>query len=147
MPSVYDKSGLRLLYPDNWTLDEDTSGGAARSVTVQSPGGAFWSIAVHDPAADPRELAHTALEALKQEYADFDAEPVTEELANQPVGGFDFRFFYLDFTNTATIRAFRTPTATCLVLCQAEDREFEQLAQVFRAITTSVLSPGAIAPQ
>jgi hypothetical protein len=141
MPCVYDKSGLHFLYPDNWTLDEEETIDGARSVTVQSPGGAFWSIALHSPATDPQELSRAALAALKEEYQDSDAEPVTEQLGDQSIDGFDFRFIWLDLINTASIRGFRTPTASCLVLCQAEDREYQQLALVFRAITTSLLSP------
>jgi hypothetical protein len=140
MPGVYDKQGIRFLYPDNWVLDDEESLAGNRSVTVQSPGGAFWSIVLHPSGSDPKELARAALSALKSEYADSEAEPASEQVGEQTISGFDFRFFYLDFVNVALIRAFRTPAATCLVLCQAEDREFEQLAPVFRAITTSLLS-------
>ncbi len=39
MPRVYDKLGIRFLYPDNWTLDEDEAIQGNRSVTALSPGG------------------------------------------------------------------------------------------------------------
>lgn len=141
MPGVYDKLGIRFLYPDNWTLDEDEALHGNQSVTVQSPGGAFWSIALHPPTTDPDELASAALEALQAEYPQSEVETVTDRLADQMIGGYDFHFFYLDFVNTALIRGFRTPSASCLVLCQAEDREFVELGPVFRAITTSLLIP------
>jgi hypothetical protein len=143
MPGVYNKMGIRFLYPDNWTLDEEEALHGNRSVTVQSPGGAFWSIALHSPAADPQELANAALAALQAEYPESEAEPVVEQMGPQSIAGYDIRFFYLDFVNTAVVRGFRTPTASCLVLCQAEDREFEELGAVFRAITTSLLVPPA----
>ena len=141
MPAIYDNLGIHFLYPDNWTLDEEESPHGNNSVTVQAPGGAFWSIVMHPPNTDPTELAATALQALKSEYPDSEAEPVREEIAHHPLNGYDMSFFYLDFTNTAAIRCFRTATATCLVLCQAEDREFTELAPVFRAMLTSLLSP------
>jgi hypothetical protein len=140
MPCTYDKLGVRFLYPDNWFLDEEDAPGGIPSVTVQSPGGAFWSLAIHSPETDPDELAQAALKALKAEYQDSEAEAVTERIAGQTIDGYDFHFFYLDFVNTAVVRGFRTPKASCLVLCQAEDREFNELAVVFRAITTSLLS-------
>ncbi len=140
MPSTYDKMGIRFLYPDNWKLDEGEALEGNRSVSVYSPGGAFWSITLHQPSADPQQLAATALEALQAEYRDSEYEPVCEEIAGQPTSGYDFNFFYLDFTNTALVRAFRTGDATCLVLCQAEDREYEQFEPIFRAITTSLLA-------
>ena len=77
---------------------------------------------------------------MKTEYAASEAEPVHEEIAKQSIGGYDVNFFYLDFTNTALVRSFRTPTACCLVLCQAEDRELDKLKPVFNAITTSLLA-------
>jgi len=109
-------------------------------VTVYSPGGAFWSIVVHPLESDPSELAAAALQALKTEYEHSEAEPASEQFARRTVSGYDMNFFYLDLTNTALIRSFRTETATCLVLCQAEDHEFAELAPVFRAITTSLLA-------
>ncbi len=140
MPAVYEKMGIRFMYPDNWTLDEEEALHGNQSVSVYSPQGAFWSIALHPAAADPGELAVAALRTLKAEYEDTEAEVASEQIGGRPLSGYDLNFFYLDFTNTALIRSFRTPEATCLVLCQAEDREFEALAPVFRAITTSLLS-------
>lgn len=139
MPAVFDKLGIRFLYPDNWTLDEDDALGGNQAVSVHSPGGAFWSITLSPESANPAELAAAALRTLQAEYPDSESEPVSDEIAGRTVAGYDVNFFYLDFTNTAVIRAFRTGSASCLLLCQAEDREFESLAAVFRAITTSLL--------
>ena len=140
MPAVYEKMGIRFLYPENWTLDESAALEGERSVSVHSPGGGFWSLSLHEPETDPRELASAALEALEAEYQDSESEPIDQQLAGQTIEGYDVNFFYLDFTNTAWIRTFRAPNASCLVLCQAEDRELAALGPVFNAITTSVLS-------
>lgn len=140
MPATYDKLGIRFLFPDNWILDEEEAVGGNGSVAVYSPGGAFWSIVLHPLESDPADLAAAALLALKTEYEHSEAEPASEKIGRRTIGGYDVSFFYLDLTNTALIRAFRTETATCLVLCQAEDREFAELAAVFRAITTSLLA-------
>lgn len=140
MPAVYDKMGIRFVYPDNWVLDDQQALEGEQAVSVHSPGGAFWSITLHPATIEPKELAATALAALKQEYPDSEAEPVDDVIAGVATSGFDLNFFYLDFTNTALIRAFRTPTSSCLVLCQAEDREYAQMGKVFEAITTSLLS-------
>jgi hypothetical protein len=146
MPGVYDKMGIRFLYPENWALDEDEALHGNRSVTVHSPGGAFWSITLHSERTDPDELARAALLALQSEYPESESEAVQEEVGGQEIAGYDFRFFYLDFVNTALIRGFRTPLASCLVLCQAEDREFDALCPVFQAITTSLLSASSAPP-
>ena len=49
-------------------------------------------------------------------------------------------FYCLDLTNTAMVRACTTPGGAYLILCQADDREFEQVAGVFQAITHSLLA-------
>ncbi len=141
MPAVYEKMGIRFLYPENWTLDEDEAIEGNRSVSVHSPGGAFWSIVLHPHFVDPAGLASAALAALKAEYPESETEPASDLIGEQWIRGYDFNFFYLDFVSTAVIRGFRTDTDSCLILCQAEDREFEQLGPIFRAITTSLLAP------
>ncbi|HTM54482.1 MAG TPA: hypothetical protein VL175_10665 [Pirellulales bacterium] len=140
MPATYDKMGIHFLYPDNWSLDEGDALDGVPSVSVYSPGGAFWSIALHPRETEPSEVAAAALQALQAEYDEAEAEPVDEQIGPESISGYDLNFFYLDFTNTALIRGFRTPAATCLVLCQAEDREFARIGAVFRAITTSLLA-------
>jgi hypothetical protein len=141
MPAVYEKMGIRFLYPDNWTLDEqDALSGDNASVTVYSPEGAFWSIVLHPRSTDPRELTKAALDVMKKEYEDCEAEPVTETVAGQEMSGFDINFYCLDLTNTALIRGFRTPEFTFVILSQAEDREFSKVQLVFKAITASLLS-------
>jgi hypothetical protein len=142
MPSVYEKIGIRFLYPDNWTLDEQDALEDIPSVSVYSPGGAFWSITLHGASTDPDELAATALATLQAEYEHSEAEEASEQIGGKSLGGYDVHFFYLDLTNTALIRGFRTANASCLLLCQAEDHEFERLAPVFQAITTSLLAEG-----
>lgn len=140
VPAVFDKLGIHFMYPDNWMLDEQEAISGNNSVTVYSPGGAFWSVVVHERTDEPRELAAEALNALKAEYEGSEAEPASEEVAGHELRGYDVNFFYLDLTNTALIRAFRTSDATCLILCQAEDRELVTAEPVFRAITTSMIS-------
>jgi hypothetical protein len=137
MPAIYDKHGIRFQYPENWSLDEAEVG--QNSVTVYSPGGAFWNLVWCDLREDPHNLAVEALQTLKKEYAETESEPVTETLVGYEISGFDISFYYLDLINTALIRGFRTPNASCLVLCQAEDREFRNIEAVFQAMTASLL--------
>ena len=71
MPALFDKLGIKFLYPDDWTLEtstvEDEEG-----ATVFSPGGGFWSIVIRGPDEDPVDLAKVALVALGDEYEDLD---------------------------------------------------------------------------
>ena len=140
MPSHYDKLGIHFQYPDNWNLDEIEARDSGNSVTVYSPGGAFWSITIHPASQSPQKLADAALAAMRNEYDELDAEAVAETVAGQDLTGWDMNFYCLDLTNTALVRGFRTDEATYLIFCQADDREFDEVEQVFAAITRSLLS-------
>ena len=145
MPTEFNKLGISFLYPDNWTLDEEDALAGRKSVTVYSPGGAFWSISAHPRSADPARLAKVAAEAMKEEYEDLEAEQSQETIAGCELLGYDLSFYCLDLTNTASVRCFRTHRATYTVYSQAEDREFEAVRAVFLAMTTSFL--GNLKPQ
>jgi hypothetical protein len=140
MPARYAKLGIRFQYPENWTLDESDAIKGDDSVSVYSPDGAFWSIIKHPLSSSPEELVEAALAAMRQEYDELDAEPVEETCGRQALVGFDINFYCLDLTNTALIRAFRTAQGAYLVLCQADDREFQEVEAVFRAITRSLFA-------
>ena len=139
MPAAFDRLGIRFEYPGNWTLDDQLTGQEQPSISVISPGGAFWSLSVHATDRDPRELTQCVLNALQEEYSELDAEPITQTLADYNVEGYDIQFYCLDLVNTALVRAIPTSNAVYLLLCQAEDREFEALEAVFRAMTTSLM--------
>lgn len=139
MPAVYNKLGIHFQYPENWRLDESEALEGEKSVSVYSPGGAFWSVIIHPPTLDPRVLADAALDTMKQVYDELDAEPIEESIADRALVGCDMNFYCLDLTNTAQVRGFRRPEGTYLVMCQADDREFREVEPVFRAMTLSLL--------
>ena len=139
MPSTFDKLGIRFQYPDNWTLDEHDALEGDNTVTVYSPGGGFWSVSLYAGRHDPDELARAVLATMRQEYNELDAESVRESVAGRELIGFDLNFYCLDLTNTALVRSFSTSAAAWLILCQADDREFDQMEPVFRAMTLSLL--------
>jgi hypothetical protein len=140
MPAQYEKSGLSFMYPENWTLDEEKAVSGNELVTVYSPEGGFWSVSVYHGAADPVNLANSALEAMKEEYKDLEVEEIYETVAGRDMIGYNMNFFLLDFTNTAQIRILRCNRATYTILCQADDLEFRKIERVFQAITISLLN-------
>jgi hypothetical protein len=95
------------------------------------------------PDADPAELAQTALVAFQNEYDELDSEPIREEIGGVELTGFDLNFYCLDLTNTARVRSGSKNSMTYLVICQAEDREFEEVSAVFQAMTASLLTTGS----
>jgi hypothetical protein len=139
MPAEFRKMGIAFQYPENWSLDEEDALAGRKAVTLYSPGGGFWSVSIHPHAADPHELAKTAVTAMQEEYSDLEVEEAEEVIAGREWVGFDLSFFYLDLTNTALVRCLRTEKATYTVFCQAEDHEFDDIHPIFRAITTSLV--------
>ena len=107
-------------------------------VTVYSPGGAFWSLTIHE-RGEPLELMEVVVQAMREEYDNLDSEVVEDLIAGQELCGFDLNFYCLDLTNTAQIRAFQRGAKTYLMIWQAEDREFDRIAPIFRAIATSLI--------
>jgi hypothetical protein len=136
----FERLGISFQYPDNWTLDDQDAVAGHGSVTVYSPGGAFWTVAIHPRAADPGRLAQAALDAMREEYEEVEAEEIRETLAGHEILGFNLNFFYLDLTNTACIRSVRTKRTTYTIFYQAEDRDFDRVGQVFQAMTVSLLT-------
>lgn len=139
MPARFDKLGVSFQYPDNWTLDDSDARLGRQSVTVYSPGGGFWSVAIHSGSAEPAELAAAVVEAMRKEYGWLEAEETHETVAGHDLLGYDLAFYCLDLTSTAQVRSLRTAQTTYTIFCQAEDREFEQLQMVFQAMTVSLL--------
>ena len=133
----FNRFGLAFDHPENWTVDTDDSEGRYATATVYSPGGAFWSVRGHAPGGDPATLAAAIVAQMREDYRDLDSEPAADTLAARTLTGFDINFYYLDLTNTAQVRTIVTPTAIYLVFCQADDREWDHVAPVFAAMTTS----------
>ena len=139
MPATYEKLGIRFQYPDNWTLDEGEALEGEKSVSVYSPGGAFWSVMIHPRCQAPEDLVDAALKTMKEVYDDLDAEAVEETMGDMELVGCDMNFYCLDLTNTAAVRSGRTDDATLVIFWQADDRELVEVEAVFRAITLSLL--------
>jgi hypothetical protein len=140
MPARFDSLGVSFQYPDNWKLDDSDALSGHRSVTVYSPGGSFWTVSIHPGTADPAKLASTVVETMRQEYDSLEAEEAEESVAGIDLSGYDMAFYCLDLTNTAHVRSLRIAHGTYTIYCQAEDREYGQVAMVFQAMTYSLLS-------
>lgn len=139
MYATYEKFGIRVLYPENWTVQDEQLDEWPRSVSIQSPQGAYWELQVYPSRISPTRLTKQALSAMEQIYEDLEAEPVTEELGDVTATGYDLSFFCLDFLVTSRIRSFYAGSRTCILTCQAESREFDRQALVFSAMTQSLL--------
>lgn len=136
----FNRFGLAFDYPDNWTVDTDDSLDRFAAVTVHSPEGGFWSLSGHAPGGNPTELSRVVLEQMREEYRDLDSESAESVVHGRHLEGLDINFSCLDFTNTAHVRTLETPDALYLLVCQAEDRDWERIAPVFAAMTASFVA-------
>jgi hypothetical protein len=133
-------AGLAFDYPDNWSVDTTDSAGGRAAVTVYSPEGAFWSVSAHASGGDPALLSEAVVGQMREEYRDLDSEAATETVSGRNLAGYDLNFYCLDLTNTAAVRTLETADAIYLFFCQAEDREWDRIAHVFRAMTTRFIT-------
>lgn len=138
MPGVYDNFGVKFLYPENWQIAEEQGDDWPKTVTVQSPEGAFVSLFIYEGGVSLRDLVREAVEAMQAEYEDIETEEVL-----QPTDGADYGynldFYCLDLIITAQIRGALLPGKAVIWQNQAENREFDKSELVFRAITASLL--------
>jgi hypothetical protein len=133
---VFADGGIRFHYPANWWLErEDNETGW--TVSVQGPGTAFLMVCLRDDSPPTEDVADAALEALREDYPDLEADDCIDSIAGQPAIGHIIRFFSLDLTNTCWTRSFYSSCGTVLVLWQVNDLELEESEPVLRAICAS----------
>lgn len=138
MPRTYEQHGIRFLYPDNWEVSDEQSLEPPYSVGLQTPQGGMWVLQIHEQG-EPLELAGEALSTMRSEYAELEADSITERIEEHDVIGFEMRFYYLDFVVMARVLSLRYRDRTLVLLFQAEDRDYDTLAPIFHAILVSVL--------
>jgi hypothetical protein len=141
MPAIFNHHAVSFQYPENWSLEDVTQDEDVMAVTIYSPSGAYWSLTRYPSRVSASKLAEDALAALRDEYGNLDAEPIEDEIAGQTMEGYNIDFIHLDLISTAVVRTWTTAQGTFVVHCQAEDREYGKLADVFRAITHSLIVP------
>ena len=91
-------------------------------------------------SVDVDDLLRDTLAVMKEEYPELEAVDAEEEIGDTMARGHDLFFYCLDFVVAANVRVLRVGHATYLLTYQGEDRDFEQLSPVFRAITTSLFT-------
>jgi hypothetical protein len=140
MIAHYEKTGIHFAYPENWSVVDEQLDQWPHGVSVQSPNGAYWDLRVFPARMGLSQVSEQALGAMRGEYADLESEPVIEELFDVEAVGYNLDFFCMDLLVTSQIRSFHVGDRTYLLICQAENRDFDALRRVFDAITKSLLS-------
>ena len=139
MSATYEKLGVQFMYPENWEIMDEDPHAEPRSVAAHNETGAFWSVTIYKSDVEADDVAAAALAALREEYEELESQSVSEDLGPLPSSGYDAQFYVQQLVAAARIRTFTIGDETVLLLCQAEDREFERLSDVFQAMTLSFL--------
>lgn len=136
---VFDKSGIRFLHPSNWKIVDEDFESLPQSVTVQSPGSAFWSLHVYPVDVDVTQLFDECLTGMREEYEDLESQTVQDEVAGYSTEGLDINLYCLDLLVQVQVRAIELEGALFLTIAQGESREFEENHLIWRAMTMSLL--------
>ncbi len=139
MTAIYDNLGVRFVYPENWQLTHEQRSHMPYELSLQTPGGGFWSLDVYDELADPAKLASETLSLMQHEYEDLEFEPLDTALGDFRAVGYELNFYCLDLVVTARVLGIRFGHLTLLVLYQADSQEFDKLEQVFEAVTLGLV--------
>jgi hypothetical protein len=139
MPAVFEKFGVKLMYPDNWQITDLDAEGMPYAFTLQSQETAYWTLYIYPAGHEIRPKVKEIVESLEAEYKEIEVIPREEMVGEAKTKGVDLAFFYLDLLVEAKIRTLRTPSATLIWHYQAESREFEQREPVFQAIAISMM--------
>ncbi len=105
MTALLEKFGVRVPYPENWSVDGGASQQFPETWSVQSPEGAFWSLSVHEGPENLTDLAATVLDAICEEYGDVETEAVEETVAGTDLHGFDLAFYCRELLIQAQCRS------------------------------------------
>jgi hypothetical protein len=146
MYGIYDRFNVKFVYPENWEIAEEQADDWPKVITLQSPGGAMYSLHIYEGGVQLRELVREAAVALQQEYAESESEELPE--CNDGADcGIDLHFYYLDFLILAQVRGILLPGKALLWINQAEIKEFEACEPIFKAMTLSLLGKVSIPPK
>jgi hypothetical protein len=133
----FSEDGVSFRYPDNWSIEREAADGGW-TVTLQSKETAFMVVTLDPTMPALEEMAKTALEAIRSEYPDLEADSAVDMLAGELAVGHDIQFFSLDLANTVYTRCLYCAAGALLVYWQMNDLELPTLEPVVRAVCASL---------
>lgn len=134
MPATHDAFGMRILYPENWTLQDDQE---AQAFTLESPSGAFMTLSRLASVDESKAAMEQAQKAMESEYDEVEQVAAARQIAGLEFTGITQRFVFLDLIITSHLLHFANDAGSFLVQLQAEDREMDEILPVFEAMLTS----------
>jgi hypothetical protein len=135
----FERDGIAFRYPADWVLEltEDPESGGW-TATATSPETAFFMVSLQPDASDAGDLADQALDSLKSEYKELDAENVMETICGLPAIGFNADFLTVDTAIICRARALDTFAGPLLLLAQVSEYDREKNDPVLLEIVKSL---------
>ena len=133
MPANHLWKGRKLLYPENWSLQEDDD-----TLNIESPSGSFMTISSTE---DIEQAFQRAKATMESEYEEVETEVINRVVGETLLEGVTQRFVYLDLIVTShlfRLEVEEEEVAPLLVQIQGEDRDLDKLQPVFDAILASL---------
>lgn len=139
MIKQYESNLLSFAYPGNWNL-EDSGDQIPKEVSLESPEGAVWMVTAFSSKAQASDLWEEAKKSFESSYEDFECSAIEPSFNPKPEIAFEADFFCLDFLVHSRIYVFDHGPLKIMVIYQAESRQYESIADVFDAMTISLIS-------
>ncbi len=137
MPATFEDFGFRFLYPDNWVLQSRESDPQCDGVTLDLPGGGFFSVTrYYNVTQTPEALLSEIAEAMRKEYYDIETDAI--QISDEDDFFIESRFYYLDLLIISRVTALEAGDDLIVVQPQAESREFDSNEPVFAAVIKSL---------
>lgn len=140
MTAVFEQHGLRIQYPENWTLQQGQAEGQGLELQIVAPSGAFWSLLAFARQNEGEPLMQEILGNLEEQYDSVETSAVQESMGGFEASGHDTFFFYLDLLVANRMRCLSAGEHRFLIIWQAENRDFDNIEPVFQAITVGFLA-------
>ena len=134
MPATFDSFGLHFLYPDNWELTQRGEDEGEDGVTLELPGGGFFSLQREREGMLDEEIIEEVSQSIESEYEEVEREEITLAGSGPGERVIDFRFYYLDLLIISRLILLTLDDARYLVQFQAESRDFDANELVVAAI-------------
>ncbi|EMI58350.1 hypothetical protein [Rhodopirellula sallentina] len=147
MPATFEGFGLKLLYPDNWTLTPRADDEGDQGLTLELPSGGFLSIETLPITRGDDEILSEIDEMLREQYQDFESEEVQLDGADEDERAVDMTFCHLDLVVLSRVVLLDAPQSTrdqmpiagrLLIQFQAESRDFDANEMVFAALLKQI---------
>ncbi|MDB5347753.1 MAG: hypothetical protein JWP89_6130 [Schlesneria sp.] len=135
---LFSGCDVQFRYPKGWEVQEEANE-EQTTITVQSPGTAFWTLSLFEDRPDADEILASVMSAYEELYEELDVYEFDVMVLGAPAVAREFDFVCLDLVSSVSLMIFQTVKRTAMVLFQGEDRELEKARPVMEAMTRSLV--------